>query len=170
MTQPLPSPSNEVAKPLVVGIGDIKTGVAPYHIQTMLGSCVAVCVYCAAARCGGMLHFMMAHVPPNLAALDIKKAKYAETGIPELIKRMQTVHGVAPEQMTAKLFGGANIIQVITTQIGQENENAALRILKGYGVKIIARKTGGERGYKLDFDLSTGKVVCQKFGDQPEEI
>ena len=170
MTQPLPSPSNQGTKALTVGIGDIKTGVAPYHIQTMLGSCVAVCLYCPTVRCGGMLHFMMAHVPPNLAALEVKKAKYAETGIPELVKQMRIVHGVDPEQLTAKLFGGANIIQVITTQIGQENENAALRILKQYGIRVIARKTGGERGYKLDFDLSTGKVICQKFGNEAEEI
>lgn len=155
---------------LVVGIGDIKTGAAPLHIQTMLGSCVAVCLYAQALRCGGMIHFMMAAVPPNIPVSDVKKAKYAETGVPELIRVMRVNHGVGPQGMTAKLFGGANIIQTITSQIGQENEEAAARILREYGIRVLARKTGGERGYKLDFDLNTGKVMCQKFGCEPEEV
>jgi chemotaxis protein CheD len=157
---------------IVVGIADIKVGKAPHNVRTTLGSCIALCLYNAQMQAGGMLHLMMAEPPAvELAKGEIqKKAKYARTGIPELLRQMRISFGLEPAQLTAKMFGGANLLPNVTRNIGQENEVAVREILRGYGIRITGYMTGGTKGYKVDFDLNTGKVRCQLFGEAAQEI
>lgn len=66
---------------LIVGIADIKVGQAPQIIKTNLGSCVAVCLYNAEKKVGGMLHLMLASSSGVSNRVALKKEKYADTGI-----------------------------------------------------------------------------------------
>lgn len=43
-------------------------------------------------------------------------------------------------------------------------------ILQAEGIKIVASHVGGEKGYKVTFDLNTGKVTSQIFGTEPKEF
>ncbi|MCM8813034.1 MAG: chemotaxis protein CheD [Candidatus Omnitrophica bacterium] len=153
----------------IVGIADLKVAAAPAILRTNLGSCVAVCVYAAERRVGALLHVMMPAAGQAAAKASLKKTKYADTGIAEMMYKLKTAHGLEPPALTAKIFGGAKVLPDVTQNIGNENEVAVRRNLAQYGIKIIAYKTGGERGYKINFDVSTGKVVCEIFGGQPEE-
>ena len=157
---------------LVVGIADIKVGKSPYSIRTTLGSCIAVCLYNPQAQVGGMLHLMMAAPPAMEVAKGeiLKKAKYAQTGVPELVRQMRHTFGLEPAQMSAKIFGGANLLPNVTRNIGYENEVAVREILRGLGIRILGYMTGGTKGYKVDFNLNTGKVRCQLFGEEAQEI
>lgn len=154
---------------IITGIADIKVGKSPSWIITNLGSCIAVCLYDQKQKVGGMLHLMMAAAGPAQEKPDFKPAKYADTGIPELIRAMKKAYNVTEKDLQAKVFGGAKILQKVTRDIGKENDEAVVRILKENGIPVRARKVGGEKGYKVTFDLSSGKVLCQVFGAPVEE-
>lgn len=159
----------EGAREITVGMADLKTGREGDLLSTVLGSCIGVCLYSPRHKVGGLLHLMMASAGAQATAPGCKKAKYADTGVPELIRNLK-VAGVAPTDLVAKLFGGAKVLQGVERNIGEENNIAVQTILKEYGIPVKASRTGGEKGYRIKFYMDTGKVVCQIFGQSIEEF
>jgi chemotaxis protein CheD len=155
---------------LIVGIADIKVGQAPQIIKTNLGSCVAVCLYNAEKKVGGMLHLMLASSSGVSNRVALKKEKYADTGIPELLNQLRKSFQITERACVAKIFGGAKVLKTVARNIGDENINAVRNILQAEGIKIVASHVGGEKGYKVTFDLNTGKVTSQIFGTEPKEF
>lgn len=154
---------------IVVGMADIKVAKAPAAIKTNLGSCIAVCLYSPSLKCGGMLHLMLPSAPTNREI--VKKAKYADTGIPELLREIKTLGGLSTNSdLVAKIFGGACVLANIKSNIGQDNAAAVKTILADLGIKIIAQELGGNKGYKIDFDVQSGVVKSQIFGEQVKEF
>lgn len=154
---------------LIVGIADIKIGKAPQLIKTNLGSCIAVCLYNAEKKVGGMLHLMLASSKGSSSKTAMKKEKYADTGIPEMFSRLRKTYALEKNSFTAKIFGGAKVLKTVAHNIGEDNANAVRQILRDAGIKIIASEVGGEKGYRVSMNLETGKVTCQIFGEQPKE-
>jgi len=100
----------------------------------------------------------------------VKKAKYADTGIQELVEEVKRMsQAKSCSGFVAKIFGGARVLQNISSDIGSNNEEAARRILKEMGIPITASQTGGDRGYKIEFDVGTGIARCQRFGEEAKE-
>ena len=79
-------------------------------------------------------------------------------------------HSLVQTQLKDNIFGGAKILRKVSQDIGKDNENAVRQILKSLGISILAAKTGGEKGYQVDFDLATSRVMCRVFGQEPEEF
>ncbi|NTV30250.1 MAG: chemotaxis protein CheD [Candidatus Omnitrophica bacterium] len=152
-----------------VGMADIKLGRDGDVLATVLGSCIGVCLFSASHGAGGLLHLMMPTAGNNAAQPGIKKAKYADTGVPELVHSLKVSFGVQPKDLVAKIFGGAKVLQNVERNIGAENAVAVQAILKEYGIPLKAHKTGGERGYRIKFHTESGKVICQVFGGPTEE-
>jgi chemotaxis protein CheD len=151
------------SRDIFVGMADMKIARSPVKIKTNLGSCVGVCLYDAQQKTGGMLHLMMAQCGSDVNSANFKKAKYADTGIPELIHQIKIQFGVSRGGLIAKLFGGAKVLKSVSALIGEENEAFSREILKQHGIPIVAAHTGGDKGYNIEFDLSTGKVKCEVF-------
>ena len=155
---------------LVVGIGDVKVGKMPSLIRTNLGSCIGVCLYNDAQKIGGMLHCMLPSSVDYRDKPNFRAAKYADSGLDELLAELKRTYNVSPSQLKAKFFGGASMLKAITINIGGQNEQAVKNYLKSAGIHVLACKTGGEKGYQIDFDLSTGKVYCRIFGQETQEF
>jgi len=151
---------------LNVGVASFKTAKSPIVIKTHLGSCIAVCLYEPQKKIGGMLHLMMPDSRLSSDALKRNSSKYADLGIPLLIKQMQMEYDVKPEDLIAKIFGGAKILQFVNFDIGVDNEKATRKILQDYSIRIVGSKTKGEKGYRIAFNLLTGQVECQVFGQK----
>ncbi len=154
---------------LSVGVGDIKIAKAPTVITTYLGSCVAVCLYSARHKVGGMLHLMLPQSRPSKDGAALKKEKYADTGIPELLRQLKVIFNIEKENFVAKIFGGASILTNVRQHIGDENLKAVHDILNDLKIPVIGSHVGGDRGYKIEFDVGAGKVLCRVFGEQPKE-
>ncbi len=157
-------------KEIIVGMADLKTGKEGEVLSTILGSCVGLCLYSSRHKAGGLLHLMMASAGAQATLPECKKAKYADTGVPELIRLLKTLHGIHSTDLVAKMFGGAKVLAGVERNIGAENAIAVKTILQEYGIPIKAHKLGGEKGYRIKFMLDTGKVVCQVFGQSVEEF
>ncbi|MCA9400482.1 MAG: chemotaxis protein CheD [Candidatus Omnitrophica bacterium] len=154
---------------IAVGIADIKVGKSPTVLTTSLGSCIGVCLYSPRFKVGGLLHLMMAYASDAVNRDGVKKEKFANTGIPELIKQIKTLEPGAAGDLQAKIFGGAKVLKNVTSNIGENNEVATRKILQENGIRITKARTGGEKGYRIKFDLETGVVKAQVFGQPAED-
>lgn len=147
---------------ITVGVGDLKITQAPSILKTLLGSCIGVVLHDPVKRIGGLLHIML----PKKNGTDLKITKYANTGLPYFIYQMVTHAGATRGALYAKIFGGAKMFETNgLLNIGESNELEVRRILKDEGIRIVASRTGGTKGYNIVFDTGTGDVTCRIFGE-----
>ena len=64
--------------------GNLVVASEPTLISTILGSCVAVALYDASAKIGGLNHYLLAQVPKD----EKPNARYAEYALPKLLEEM----------------------------------------------------------------------------------
>lgn len=127
----------------------------PYLINTILGSCVAVCLYDPLEQTGGMAHYML----PLWNGEGLASPKYGNIAIEKLVEKMKN-NGSRQYNIKAKIFGGGEVIEVQSTSfnIGKRNIKMAYDLLEDYKIPVIASSTGGKLGRKLIFNTYTGQV------------
>lgn len=153
--------SAQAVEVINVGIGDFKIGRQGQVLETILGCCVGICLYEKKRKIGGLLHTMLPTAPRGK---NIDPVRYFNTGLIEILRVMKTEFGIQETDLTARLFGGAKLILKSNQNIGQENVDHARRFLKQKKIEIISQRVGGNRGYRIQFDISSGSVKCQLLG------
>ncbi|MDD5160092.1 MAG: chemotaxis protein CheD [Sulfuricurvum sp.] len=141
-----------------IHVGQIHVDSAPHAISTVLGSCVAVCLYDTALGIGGMNHYLL----PFWNGNGLQSPKFGNIAIPKLIESM-IMKGSNPKNLQAKIFGGASLNMGISDamMIGQKNILVAKEILREYNIVLVAEDVGGQNGRKIQFDLERGKVLLK---------
>ncbi len=134
----------------------------PYMVKTILGSCVAICLWDTKLHIGGINHYMLPHWSGN----DLASPKYGNIAIDKLIDRL-IYHGSQIENLQAKIFGGGDMMNSSNSQtlIGERNIRIARIMLEERNIPIVASSTGGKRGRKIIFFTDTGEVR-HKFLDK----
>ncbi len=129
---------------ITVGMADLNICRAPDVLITVgLGSCIGLTLYDPVNKIGGMVHYMLpdSHITANNGNI----AKFADTGIPELLKRI-TLAGANRSRLIAKIAGGAKMFGVNQMSnigsIGERNAAAAKQILNELNIKLVAEDTG----------------------------
>ena len=90
-----------------VGMADLKVCKCPDSLTTLgLGSCVGVALYDPISKVSGLLHCML----PDSTQIrnNSNVAKFADTGIDELIRQMVAL-GANKSRLVAKIAGGAQM-------------------------------------------------------------
>jgi chemotaxis protein CheD len=151
-------------------LGDIFVSPRPFLIETLLGSCVAVCIYDKKKQYGGMNHFFLPSYNGNGAGLPF--AKYGKNATQKLIGLM-LVYGSKLSDLTARIYGGADLFyhNLNPFKVGQKNIEIAYETLKKFRVKIEEGDTGGKTGRKIWFDNQLGYVsvkYVKNFTENPE--
>ena len=127
----------------------------PCHISTILGSCIAVCLYDPILKRGAMNHYMM----PLWNGNGLASPNYGNIAIEKMIKNM-IQKGSIKHKLIAKVFGGANHTNS-TFNIGKRNIQMALDTLKQNNIKVVSKSVGGELGRKIIFNTSTSEVLMK---------
>ncbi len=156
--------SNELA----VKIAEYKIAKSPAIITTHgLGSCLAITIYDAELKIGGLAHVMLPE--PDLVRNQGNPAKFVSTAIKELITAMENI-GSPRNRMVCKLVGGANMFSKLLnaaktsySNIGQRNVEQAKMELKKYKIPIVAEDTGADYGRSVEFLTSSGTVIVHSF-------
>ena len=132
---------------------------SPCMINTILGSCVAVCLYDQISNYGGMNHFML----PLWNGQGLASPKYGNIAIEKLLEKM-IIMGAKKNHLIAKVFGGGEVIDTQNTQfnIGQRNIEIAIQILEELRIPVKSSSLGGKLGRKISFNTMTGGV-SQKY-------
>lgn len=147
-----------------VSMADLKVAETPDILQTTLGSCIGIAIYDRGNNIGGLAHIML---PVNNNG-DPNKAKYADSAISELLRKL-TSKGVDKGELIAKIAGGAKMFDTNKKishfmEIGLRNEEAVREGLKREGVRLIAADTGNNYGRNIQFEIATGRITVKSHG------
>lgn len=121
-------------------------------LTTILGSCVATCMYDPIARVGGMNHFLL----PGDRAANGESMKYGVNAMELLINGLLQ-RGAARPRLEAKLFGGGQVINNIS-DIGAQNAEFAQRFLRTEGIRVVGASLGGDRARRVRYWPTSGRA------------
>lgn len=150
-----------------VGMADLKTCKAPDGVITLgLGSCVGIALRDPVTQIGGLVHIML----PDSTAMrgnNSVLAKFADTGIDELVKQLVAM-GANRNRLVAKIAGGATMFQVQSRnemmKIGERNVDATIKKLSALNIKILAQDTGANYGRTVTFFPESGEFHIRAVG------
>ena len=151
-----------------VGMADLKTCVSPDGVTTLgLGSCVGIAIRDPMTKIGGLAHIML---PDSTAMKNGQQniAKFADTGIEELVRQMEKL-GAKRMRMVAKIAGGATMFTFQGSsngvgQVGDRNVEATKAKLKEMKIPILAEDTGANYGRTVIFYPESGEFHIRAVG------
>ena len=151
---------------LKVGIADMKVAKSEDGVITYaLGSCVGVALYDSAKKISGLVHVMLPEPGKNSKIDSI--AKYATTGVPELIKQMVGA-GAMKSRITAKIAGGARMFTMKSTSgigdIGRRNAEMVKTMLKREGIRLLGEDCGADYARTMVIFRADGRVEIKSYG------
>lgn len=136
-----------------------------HAISTLLGSCVAVCLFDPDLRLMGMNHFLLPHVKRTIDTGDANLAGMASMEC--LVNAMMKL-GAKKSRLQAKAFGGARVLNTsFGLAPGERNIRFAKEWLAAERIPLHAMDLGGGRARKIIGDPSTGEVHCRHIAQSP---
>ncbi|OGC00864.1 MAG: chemotaxis protein CheD, partial [Burkholderiales bacterium RIFCSPLOWO2_12_FULL_67_210] len=126
-------------------------------IMTVLGSCIAACIWDPQARVGGMNHFML---PEGGADTSGRYGSYAmELLINEMMKL-----GARRESMQAKVFGGGQVMHNFTSlNVGERNTRFVLDYLQTERIAIVSKDVLDIHPRKVCYFPASGKAMVKRL-------
>lgn len=123
------------------------------QISTILGSCVAACLWDPRAGVGGMNHFLL---PFGLGGTVGGSLRYGTHSMETLIIGLLS-QGATRKNLQAKLFGGATMSANLGN-IGSENARFAKEYLEDEDIPCVAADLEGIYARRVLFRPTTGQV------------
>lgn len=132
-------------------------------LATLLGSCVAVCLFDPQLHIGGINHFMLP---------DIRRSKYSDVDsllsgnfAMEALLNALLAKGAKKPRLQAKAFGGGTIIDSdpSAANIGQRNAEFAREWLGREGIALLAADLLGPWSRKVIFLPYSGEAFCKRL-------
>jgi len=152
------APHPEGRESVYLHAGQLAVGARPSSIITVLGSCVAVCLFDAGARVGGMNHFLLAHPVGSE-----RSPRFGTVAVPALVDAVVAA-GARKVELRAKVFGGATTLGAAgPRRLGEENAALALALLADAGIPVLQSDLGGPRGRKLIFHSDDGSAWVRQL-------
>lgn len=135
-------------------------------IMTVLGSCIAACLWDGKARVGGMNHFML----PDGEGGD-GSGRYGSFAMELLINEMLKL-GARRETMQAKIFGGAQVMAGFTTMnVGERNTKFVIDYLSMERIPVVSQDVLDIHPRKVCFFPTSGKALVKRLAhSHPETL
>ena len=130
-------------------------------MSTLLGSCVAVCLWDPVLRVGGLNHFMLPrHEKSSNRDLDVL---LCGNFCMEALMNGMLNRGAQKRRLQGKAFGGGNVISSLTgVSIGERNAEFAREWLAREGIQLLAADLMGPWSRKVILNPQTGEVFCKR--------
>lgn len=137
---------------------NIHVATRPVCIATLLGTCVAVCLWDTKTKIGGMNHYLL----PLWNGEGLASPKYGNIAIEKLLEQLE-YRGANRKNVVAKIFGGRaqSDAGTVAYNIGIRNAQIARQVLMEYSIPIVAELVGGEYGMNIRFDTGNGVVMLK---------
>lgn len=129
----------------------------PRRLLTLLGSCVAVCLFDPDCGVGGMNHFLLPR--GNNRSPPPDDVRFGTDALPWLVHAVEAL-GARPEQLRAKLFGGAGAMGP-RNRVGWDNIEFARDYLQARNIPIVAEDVGKRVSRQVRFDTHTGRAFVR---------
>jgi chemotaxis protein CheD len=125
-------------------------------LTTLLGSCVAACLWDPKAGVGGMNHFLLPGDRYGVHSMELL--------VNGLLRK-----GAQRDRLQAKLFGGARMIKGLT-DVGELNAAFAERFLRAENIAIVGGSLRGETGRRIQFWPASGRARQILMGNEVEAV
>jgi len=137
--------------------GHLVVSAEPLVVTTILGSCVAVCLWDEQRRVGGINHFML-----PLSGGKTASPRFGDVAMHKLLDDIRALGARLPF-LQARVFGGSCMFAPMqsASHLGNKNVELAFDFLSRNGVKVVQADTGGDRGRKITFRTDEG-TACLK--------
>lgn len=148
-----------------IHIGEYYASREPAVISTVLGPCVAVCLYDKTTKTGGMNHILMPGDGRNSAGKPGKmESRYAMNAMELLINRMMHL-GADRYSLSAKIFGGASILSAISPDfsMGMKNVESVVNFLITENIPIKNYNFGGNDSRRIYYHTDTDIVLLKRI-------
>ena len=135
-------------------------------IMTVLGSCIAACLWDSRMRVGGLNNFML----PEGDSADAS-GRYGSYAMELLINEMMKL-GARRETLQAKIFGGAQVMHNFTTlNVGERNTRFVQDYLATERIPVVSEDVLDIYPRKVVFFPVTGKVMVKRLAHaHPETL
>jgi chemotaxis receptor (MCP) glutamine deamidase CheD len=155
-----------VDKMVTLYIGGVHASQEPIMIKTLLGSCIAACLYDPERRVGGMNHFML---PQDNGLRDRSDHNVTRFGVHAMDRLIAAVMKVGGERrrLVAKVFGGAHVLGIGDSQSSIPCQNIAFirTFLKKENFPVISEDVGGYDPREVRFLTETGQVLVRQVAN-----
>jgi chemotaxis protein CheD len=141
--------------------GQLHVSADPCQIRTILGSCVAICLWDSHQHIGGMNHFLL----PASSEGHPATTRFADVATKTLLDKLRAL-GCRVPHLQAKIFGGSSMFQKrdrIAASLGAQNIVSAIELMTNAGIPVVVQETGGTRGRKIMLNTDDGIVWCQRI-------
>lgn len=157
-----------MAEIIKVGIADMNVVTEPDTITTIgLGSCVGIALWDRMNHIGGLVHVMLPDSTQVKSNSNL--AKFADTGIPELVKAMES-RGARKSNMIAKIAGGAQMFAFQNKSelmgVGERNVAATKAALSKLGIAIVSEDVGNNYGRTVVLNPANGNYEVKAVGKE----
>lgn len=130
-------------------------------LATVLGSCVAVCLFDPQLKIGGLNHFMLPNIRRGSAADSLLSGDVAMEAL--LVALQQK--GARKNRLQAKAFGGGAIFDTsgALMDIGWRNASFTKEWLQREGIPLLTFDLLGPWSRKVLFLPGTGEAFCRRM-------
>ena len=157
------SPAFSPKSTTYIAQGEHAVGSAPEEvISTILGSCVAVCLWDPERSIGGMNHILLPDTQAGSDGMDRFGGAAMEFLVNDLVKR-----GADRDRLRAKVFGGASMLSG-KSDIGARNAAFAEAYLEAEGIPCDAENTGGTAARQVRFWPYSGQAKMRLVRNEPD--
>jgi len=154
----LPGADTRPRRSVYLQPGELCTAAEPTEVVTLLGSCVAVCLFDPVAEVGGVNHFLLPRGPSSDAS-----PRYGTNAMALILEQLLAL-GARPTALRAKVFGGASSLRpTFGRSLAAENVALALRVLEEARIPVLESDVGGQRGRKLVFHTDVGSAWMRRL-------
>lgn len=137
-------------------------------MTTLLGSCVAACLYDPVSRVFGMNHFLLASRGAHQQAVLASEAGRYGVHAMELLINALLKQGAQRQRLQAKVFGGANVLLGRAEgayAIGEVNARFVRTFLDNERIPLVASDLGGHSGRQVHFHGRDFAVYVKRLAD-----
>jgi len=165
-TRSLPGGDPETQR-VTIHIGGLRASREPLVLDTVLGSCIAACLYDPEGQIGGMNHFML---PEGVDPANPNSARYGVHAMELLISDLMKL-GARRSRFRAKIFGGGHVLRIRESASGvpQRNIEFVRRFLEHEQIPIVKQDVGGYQPRRVLFHTDTSRVFVKYLGQQEAE-
>ncbi|MDY3556386.1 CheR family methyltransferase [Gemmata sp. JC717] len=158
-----PAPKARAEEEHSIILGEVQATRGPAVIKTLLGSCVAACLWDPETGVGGMNHFSL----PGGSADDGANARYGAYAMELLITAIMKKGGDRA-RLRAKVFGGGKVLNVDapTMNVGERNAEFVLKFLETEGIPVVGQSLGGNSGRLVRFYPHTGQAQAKPLASR----
>ncbi|RCS40622.1 chemotaxis protein CheD [Bremerella cremea] len=138
-----------------VPMAGIEAGSSPDSLETLLGSCVGIALWCRDTQHGSLAHAMLSECRGEMK----QPGRFVDSAIPFMLDTLSK-RGARRRAIVAKLCGGSNMFKggTNTQDVGRRNIEKSQEMLRELRIPILAEHVGGNSGRVISFDLESGKI------------